>query len=269
MIRRPPRSTLFPYTTLFRSQSARPTSRLGQPRIALPFRYPSLGVSSESTAASEVSALLIPLVRGGLLVEGGAQGEGGVGVDGLVAFVDEPDNALLVDDDVGAKSPLIVFILDAVGFQDAVGGEHLVVHVAEQWKFETVLFGEGGVGRGTVEADAEHGSVGGGDLPGIDTGLDGAHLLGATLGEREDIDGEEDIFLAAVLAEPDRFPFIGEQRKFGSRVTDLERRARHPGFAHLMGERWSNSRGSQKEGNNEGAVHHRVLEKPPNGESDP
>src|SRR2546430_5315359 len=59
MIRRPPRSTLFPYTTLFRSQSARPTSRLGQPRIAHPFRYPSLGVSSESTAASEVSALLI------------------------------------------------------------------------------------------------------------------------------------------------------------------------------------------------------------------
>src|SRR6516162_8573221 len=74
------------------------------------------------------------LLRGGLLAESGAQGERGVGVDGFVALVDEPDYALLVDDDVGAKRPLIVFILDAVGFQDAVGGEHFVVHVAEQRK---------------------------------------------------------------------------------------------------------------------------------------
>src|SRR2546422_6163185 len=36
MIRRPPRSTLFPYTTLFRSQSARrPVGILGQERDAL------------------------------------------------------------------------------------------------------------------------------------------------------------------------------------------------------------------------------------------
>ena len=134
-------------------------------------------------------------------MENGAQGESGVGVDGFVALVDEPDYALLVDDDVGAKRPLIVFILDAVGFQDAVGGEHFVVHVAQQREFETVLLGEGGVGRGAVKADAEHGSVRGGNLPGIDTCLDGAHLLGATLGEREDIDGEEDILLAAIVTQ--------------------------------------------------------------------
>src|SRR2546422_5280991 len=33
MIRRPPRSTLFPYTTLFRSQARRITARLHQQRV--------------------------------------------------------------------------------------------------------------------------------------------------------------------------------------------------------------------------------------------
>src|SRR5260370_29617835 len=47
MIRRPPRSTLFPYTTLFRSQGRRPPRRrttpgaLGQPR-PLGYESPSL-----------------------------------------------------------------------------------------------------------------------------------------------------------------------------------------------------------------------------------
>src|SRR3712207_8770676 len=34
MIRRPPRSTLFPYTTLFRSDQARPHDRCGRARVA-------------------------------------------------------------------------------------------------------------------------------------------------------------------------------------------------------------------------------------------
>src|SRR5690242_20928225 len=34
MIRRPPRSTLFPYTTLFRSESARPRTESGDGRTA-------------------------------------------------------------------------------------------------------------------------------------------------------------------------------------------------------------------------------------------
>src|SRR3712207_7902158 len=35
MIRRPPRSTLFPYTTLFRSQSLEHSLQLGQDRVVL------------------------------------------------------------------------------------------------------------------------------------------------------------------------------------------------------------------------------------------
>src|SRR2546430_7892666 len=44
MIRRPPRSTLFPYTTLFRSRSARPRWRSGGGRRR---RRPACGTRSE------------------------------------------------------------------------------------------------------------------------------------------------------------------------------------------------------------------------------
>src|SRR2546428_9512511 len=43
MIRRPPRSTLFPYTTLFRSQHSLLLSRWRCPRVGLSFRHVLLG----------------------------------------------------------------------------------------------------------------------------------------------------------------------------------------------------------------------------------
>jgi len=91
-------------------------------------------------------------------VQGGAHGQGGVGVNGAVAFFDKLDDALLVDDDVGAESPLVAFVIlrRIVGFQDAVGLEHLAVHVAEEWEGDADLLGEGGVGSGTVYTDSEH-----------------------------------------------------------------------------------------------------------------
>src|SRR2546426_8533684 len=39
MIRRPPRSTLFPYTTLFRSRNQERVERLGDPTLTGPFFY--------------------------------------------------------------------------------------------------------------------------------------------------------------------------------------------------------------------------------------
>src|SRR2546429_6956566 len=41
MIRRPPRSTLFPYTTLFRSHLSRPVTRLWSNRLAIHLHAPS------------------------------------------------------------------------------------------------------------------------------------------------------------------------------------------------------------------------------------
>src|SRR6266702_5566965 len=52
MIRRPPRSTLFPYTTLFRSAPARRTTRSGRPPATCPRcpRRPASRRSEEHTS---------------------------------------------------------------------------------------------------------------------------------------------------------------------------------------------------------------------------
>ena len=99
-----------------------------------------------------------------LLVQGGAHGEGSVGIDGAIALVDETDDALLIDDDVGAQSPLVGFVLYVVALENAVGFEHLVVHIAEQGKSDADLLGEGGIGRGAIHANAEYFRIRGVDL---------------------------------------------------------------------------------------------------------
>src|SRR3712207_8629204 len=58
MIRRPPRSTLFPYTTLFRSPSAR-TQRLRQEGVQRRRR-----ISAEAVSVSPSSAMCTSGVRG-------------------------------------------------------------------------------------------------------------------------------------------------------------------------------------------------------------
>ncbi len=58
------------------------------------------------------------------------------------------DDAVLVDDDVGALGPLIGFGLNVIALEDAVFLEHLFVHVAQECKFDVDLLGEGGVGSG-------------------------------------------------------------------------------------------------------------------------
>ncbi len=89
-------------------------------------------------------------------MEVGADRYGGVGVDGAVAFFDVADDAFFIDDDVSALGPLVGLVLHVIALQDAVGREHLVVHVAEEREVDADLFGEGGVGCGTVHANAEN-----------------------------------------------------------------------------------------------------------------
>lgn len=177
----------------------------------------------------------------------GAEREGRVGIDGVISFVDETNDALLIDDDVCAESPLVIFVFDAISFQDAVGREHLVVHVAEQRKMQAVLLREGGVGGGAIEADAKHFGVRGGDAAGVDAGLDGAHLLGTTFGESEHVNRQEDIFLSAVVTELDGFPLVGEQREIGRALADAEGHVSYLIFAHLMRDRRGGYRSNQHE----------------------
>ena len=80
----------------------------------------------------------------------GAHSQGRVGVDGAVAFVNQLDDSLFVDDDVSAQSPLVRFILNVVALEDAVGLEHFAIHVAEEREGNANLFCERSVGSGTI-----------------------------------------------------------------------------------------------------------------------
>src|SRR5258708_8222832 len=67
MIRRPPRSTLFPYTTLFRSVRARPSTSLGLGRHAFVL---VLGISLGDPSSPGNLQLAVPPSRGGHLRSG-------------------------------------------------------------------------------------------------------------------------------------------------------------------------------------------------------
>ena len=139
------------------------------------------------------------LLGGLFVVQVSADGNGGVGVDGGVATFDVTDDAVFVYDDVGAQGPLERVTLFLVGLEDAVGREHLLVHVAEQGKLDADLLGESGVCRGTVHAHAENRRVIRIDLAGIESRLDRLELLGSTTGKSQDVDSQEDIFLAVKI----------------------------------------------------------------------
>jgi len=157
----------------------------------------------------------------GLLVHGGAKSECGIGIDSAVAFLDKLDDALLVDDNVCAQSPLVRLVLDIVGFQNAIGLEHLAVHVAEQRKLDAYLLGESTVGGGTVHADAEDFRVGCVDSAVGDSSLDRLKLLGSTAGEGQNVHGKVDVFLAAKVAELDALPLVAEKGEIRSSITNL------------------------------------------------
>ena len=153
----------------------------------------------------------------------GADREGVVGIDCGVAFFDVLDDAVFVDDDVGALGPLKGLILHVVTFEDAVRAEHFFVHVAEEREFDVDLFGEGGVGGGRIHADAKDFRIGTVDFSCVDSRLDRLELFGSTTCEGEHIDGEKDIFLATKIAEFDCFPLIAEQAEVRRGVADFER----------------------------------------------
>jgi hypothetical protein len=132
-------------------------------------------------------------------VEVEADGSRGVGVDGTIAAFDVADDAVFVDDDIGAQGPLVGVVLSFVGFEDAVGSEHFLVHVAEKGKLDADLLGEGGVRRGTVHAHTENCRIACIDLAGIESRLDRLELLGSTTGESQDVDSQEDILLAVKI----------------------------------------------------------------------
>src|SRR2546422_10946382 len=63
MIRRPPRSTLFPYTTLFRSDMARTAPRPGRSRECIRLRLRNQQELARCFAAFQVAMRLLRLVQ--------------------------------------------------------------------------------------------------------------------------------------------------------------------------------------------------------------
>ena len=155
-----------------------------------------------------------------------ANGQGVIGIDGAVAFLDVLNDAVLVDDDVGALGPFVGFVrgilLRVVGFQDPVFLEHFLVHVAEEGKLDANLLGEGRVGRGRINADAENFRVVQVDLAGVDSRLDRLELLRSTTGKGKHVDGKEYVLLAVKVAELDRFPLIAEEGEVRGFVAHLQ-----------------------------------------------
>ena len=143
-----------------------------------------------------------------LFVQSGAHGQGSVGIDGTITFLDKLNDALLIDDDVSPQGPFIGFIVLVVLLEDAVGLEHLAVHVAKERKSDADLFGKCGVGSGTIYTDTEDFGVRGVNLTGGDSSLDRLKLLRSTTGEGQDVDGEKDVLLAAIVAELHGFPLV-------------------------------------------------------------
>src|SRR5438477_12961685 len=95
------------------------------------------------------------LFSGVLFVESGAHGQGSVGIDGTITFLDKLNDALLIDDDVSPQGPFVGFIAVVVLLEDAVGAEHVAVPVAKERKSDADLVGRLGVASGTVYTGTE------------------------------------------------------------------------------------------------------------------
>jgi len=85
------------------------------------------------------------------------------------------------------------------------------------------LLGEGSVGSGAIEAYTEDFRVGGIDLAGGESSLDRLKLFRSTFSEGQNVNGQQDILLSAIVAEFDGFPLVAEQGEVRSNVANLER----------------------------------------------
>jgi hypothetical protein len=146
-----------------------------------------------------------------------------IGIYGAVTFLDVLNYSVFIDNDVGALCPLVGLIFLVVSFEDAVRGEHFLVHVAQQRKLDADLLREGSVGSGRINADSEDFRIRGIDLTVFNSRLDRLELFRSTTGEGENVDSKENIFLAVVITELDGLPLVAEQREIGSLVAHLER----------------------------------------------
>ncbi len=117
---------------------------------------------------------------------------------------------------------MVGLVLLIVAFEDSIGRQHFLVHVAEEGKLHADLLGERGVGGGRIDANSENFCIRGINLSSSDSRLDRLELLGSTTGKGENVNGEEDVLLAAVVAEFDGLPLIAEEGEVRCGITDFQ-----------------------------------------------
>ena len=86
------------------------------------------GRKSAILSVSELAR--IKLLRFWFVMQFSAHGQRIVWIDGAIAFFDMLNHTVFVDHNIGALSPLIGLILFVVAFENAVGRQHFLVHVA-------------------------------------------------------------------------------------------------------------------------------------------
>jgi len=110
-------------------------------------------------------------------------------------------DAVFVDDDVGTLRPFIGIALNVVAFQNAVGRQHLFVHIAEQREFDFSFLGKGGVGSGESMLTPKNFGIRCIDFSCVDSRLDRLELFGSTAGESKHVDREQHVLFALIVAE--------------------------------------------------------------------
>lgn len=103
-------------------------------------------------------------------------------IDGAVAFLNVLYFPLLIDHEGCPAGELGLFVEDSISLRD------FPLHVAQQGKFDSDLFREGGVGRWSVDADAKDFGVIQVDLSRVDTSLVSLKFLGSTGGESQNVE---------------------------------------------------------------------------------
>jgi len=148
-------------------------------------------------------------------------------INRAVPFLDMLNLALLVHDKGGATSKLSFLIQDTVRLRD------FTFHVTKKGKFDSDFLGECRVGRRGINADPEHSRVFEVDFARVDTRLVCLKLFRSTTGKGKNIECQNDILLASVIAQSYCRPLVAAQRKVGRNVSDLQKRVGELGLLLL------------------------------------
>ena len=193
---------------------------------------------------------------GSRLVKAEASVHGRVWVNRAIVEIDVLNLALLIDDESGTPRPFVVIAAHRILSQNPVRSERLAIHIAEEREGDADLLGKCGIGRRTVNADAENDGIAGIELGQIS--LNGLKFLGSTTGEGQNVEGEHDVLLAAIIGKGDGLSLVAGKSEVGGDVADFEGRSRHGVLLRSSGRRqceWREQQAGKSGGREDASLH--------------